>query len=166
MKDTILSLNKLGDAFDAVGNLSRNDREFKTASLLEIGELSDFEPIQKDLPPKTGSAERPILPVIFEKSQIVIPEINSNLLYAVNVAVLDIVWSGFEQNLVLKVTSKTIWIVTISTVRWTATRLHVSNLPWLRTQSTKKRRRMHSSSADFHIVGLLNNATILCPELL
>ena len=83
---------------------------------MEIGELRDFHPIEPDLPAEPPRAERRVLPVVVDETEVMLGRIKSDGLEGVEIEVDDSVWRGFEDDLILKIVLQAVWIGSISAV--------------------------------------------------
>ena len=59
---------------------------------------------------------------------------------------------------------ETVGIFAVASVGGTAGRFHISDFPGFRTQGPERRGGVHRTRAFFHIVGLLNDASLFPPE--
>ncbi|MPN55806.1 hypothetical protein SDC9_203490 [bioreactor metagenome] len=75
IKNTVHFLNKHGQTLNTIGNFRTNRFAINTAALLKIGELRNFHAIQPDFPAQSPSTQSRAFPVIFHKTDIVLPGI-------------------------------------------------------------------------------------------
>ena len=84
---------------------------------------------------------------------------------ALQIDVLDIGRRRFEDQLKLGVLVQAIGIFAVATVGGPTTRLNVGDTVWIRAENAEKGFWVHGTRADFNVVGLLENATLLYPEV-
>src|SRR4051794_9292242 len=65
-------LQKRCDAFQAIGKLRADGIEIEAAALLEVGELSNLQSVEHDLPPYAPRAAGGPLPVVFFELEVVL----------------------------------------------------------------------------------------------
>jgi hypothetical protein len=61
---------------------------------------------------------------------------------------------------------KTVRILAVPAVGWSAGRFYVSYIPWFRPENSKKGRGVESAGPLLNIIGLLDYATLPGPEAL
>jgi len=59
---------------------------------------------------------------------------------------------------------QSIWIITVAPVGWTTRGLDVSNFVWTRPEGPQEGFRRHGARANFSVIRLLQNASLLSPE--
>ena len=59
-----------------------------------------------------------------------------------------------------------VWVFSITAISRSATGLHISSVPILRSYRAQKRGGMERPRAYFHIKGLQDHAALVCPKLL
>jgi DNA repair protein RecO len=82
---------KNGNPFDPVGEFNTYRFTVKSSTLLEIGELSDLHAIQPDLPAQTPGTYVRGFPIILHKSNIMRPQIKTQMRKTVQVEIDDII---------------------------------------------------------------------------
>ena len=158
-------LEKRANALQSVCQLYRDRVEINPAALLEVGELRDFQPIQQDLPADAPRAKRRRLPVIFLKANIVLFQRNANGAEALQVKILHVGRGRLQDDLKLRVLIQPVGVLAVSPVGGPTAGLHVSHAIRSRTQHAQKCFRMHRAGANLHIIGLLQHAALLHPEV-
>jgi len=139
--------------------------EVDAAALLEVGELGDFEAVEKNLPTDSPGTERGRFPIVFLEADIVGAEINANGAEAAQVEVLDVRGRGLEDHLILKVFVEAIGIFAVAAVGRAAGRLYEGNSIGILAENTEESFGVHGAGADFGVVGLLENAALGVPEV-
>ena len=74
-----------GDALEPVGELDGDRVQGDSAGLLEVGELGDLQAVEPDLPPQAPCPEGRLLPVVFDKPDVVLFPIETEGFEAVEV---------------------------------------------------------------------------------
>src|SRR5262249_58192743 len=98
-------------------------------SLLEVGELGDFEAVEHHLPSDSPCAKRGRFPIVFLESDVMLPRIDAARLQAFQIELLDLVRRRLENHLKLMVLEKAIGILAESPVCRTARPLDVRHPP-------------------------------------
>ena len=160
------SCKNCGDAFEAVGQLGRDGVEVDAAALLEVGELGDFEAIEHDLPADAPCAEGRRLPVIFFELDVVLAQVDADGFERGEVKLLHVGRRRLEDDLVLHVLEEAVGVLAVAAVGGTARGLNVADAIGLGTEDAEKGFGRHGSGADFDIVGLLEDATMIGPKSL
>src|SRR6185369_13971772 len=150
-------------AFNAVGDLTGDRLAVEPAHLLKISELGDFHAIEPDFPAQPPGTEGWILPVVFHEANIMSLGIDTERAQRFQIQIHDIEWRRLEYDLELVVMLHAIRIVAIAAILGTTRWLHVCGAPGLWSDSSQERRRMRSSSANFHVVRLQNGAAAITP---
>src|SRR5690348_10994757 len=166
MEDIVDVLQKCGNSLDAVCQLARNRIQVHPAGLLKISELRDFETVEENLPANAPCAERRRFPIVFFEPDIVLLQVDSDEAQAVQINVLHVGWRRFKYHLKLSVFVQAVGILAISSIGGAPTGLNVSDAVWIRSEDAKKGLGVHRARADFHVVGLLEDATAARPILL
>src|ERR1700735_52101 len=78
LEDGVPVLQKSSDPLQAVGNFRGDRVQVKTATLLEVSELSDLLAIQHDLPTDSPGPQRWRFPVVFFKLEVVLMQIDAD----------------------------------------------------------------------------------------
>ncbi len=159
-------LEKCGNALEAVGQFSGDGIEVNAAALLEIRELRDFQAIEHDLPSNAPSAERGRLPVVFFELDVVLAQVDADGGQRRKIEVLHVGGRRLEDDLKLHVLEEAIGIFSVAAVSRTPRGLHVADAIGLGAKHAEKRFGRHGAGADFDVVGLLQHATVVCPEIL
>jgi hypothetical protein len=84
---------------------------------------------------------------------------------ALQINILDVDGRRFEDDLKLRVLVEAVGILAIAAVGGPTAGLHIANAVSVRPEDAEKRFRMHSARANFHIVRLLQDATLLHPKM-
>jgi hypothetical protein len=96
----------------------------------------------------------------------VLEGIDAKGLQTVEIDLLNVKRGGFHDDLILIVVLKPIGILSVSTIGGPAGGLNIGHPPGFWTQGPKKSGRMESSSPHFHVIGLLDDTPLICPESL
>src|SRR4029077_15112262 len=113
----------------------------------------------------TPGTERRRLPVVFLKADIMRAQVDADGGETPQVDVLDVGWRRFKNYLKLRVLVKAIGIFAVATVGGPTAGLHIRNAVGRGSEDAEKRFRVHGASTDFDIVRLLQDATLLHPEM-
>ena len=93
------------------------------------------------------------------------PKIDADGGEAIQIDLLDVGRRWFEDDLKLGVLVQAIGVLAIATVGGPTARLHVGDTIGSGAQDAEKGFGVHGSRADFDVVRLLENATLLHPEV-
>jgi len=85
-------------------------------------------------------------------------------LQAIEIDVLNVEGRGFDNNLILIIVLKPVGILSVSTIGRSTRRFDIGHFPRLRAQSPEKGGRMKGPGTYLHVIGLLNNTSLICPE--
>src|SRR5712672_2643504 len=88
--DALDTLKERADPLKTVGQLDRDGVQVNSATLLEVRELGDLQPVEQDLPTDPPGAQGRRLPVVFLKPNVVLFEVDSNRSETLQVNVLHI----------------------------------------------------------------------------
>ena len=152
------------DAFKPVGDLDRDGIKRDAAHLLEVGELRDLLPVEPDLPTQTPRGDGGLFPVVLHKTDVVLARVNAKRLERLEIQLLRISRVGLEDDLILRVLLKTIWILTVAPIIGTDRRLDVRDVPRFGSEHAQKGGGIHRPCADLGVVGLSDEASVRCPE--
>ena len=78
------------NAFETICEFHRYGFAFDTAAHLKIGKLGNFHAVQPYFPPQPGRSQSGRLPVILDKTDIMLEYINAERLEALQVKILDV----------------------------------------------------------------------------
>ncbi len=78
--EMVYALQRHGDAFQPVRDLNGYRVHHQPARLLEVSELRDLLPIQPHFPAQPPGAERRLLPIVFDKADVVLARIDADCL--------------------------------------------------------------------------------------
>src|SRR5258708_26809469 len=95
MVDAVDSLEIGANSIEAVGQLDRHRIEINAAALLEVGELRDFQAVQKHLPTDAPGTQRGRLPIVFLEAHIVIGKAQADGRQALQIQILHVGGSRF-----------------------------------------------------------------------
>src|SRR6266498_1799094 len=73
------------EPFESVSDLDGRRDQVEAATLLEVGELRDLQPVQPDLPAQPPGAKRRRLPVVFDEAHVVVAIADAERLEALQV---------------------------------------------------------------------------------
>ena len=141
------ALDVHGQALQAIGDLHGNGIDLKAAHLLEIGELRDLHAVEPDLPAKSPGAQRGALPVVLDKTDIVLVRIDANSRQRLKVELLRVLRRGLDQDLELIIVLHAVGILAVTAVGRAATGLGIAGAPVLRTKRAKQRGSMERARA-------------------
>src|SRR6267378_6785034 len=88
--DALDTLKERADPLKPVGQLDRDGVQVNSATLLEVRELGDLEPVEQNLPTDPPGAQGRRLPVVFLEPNVVLLEIDSDRTQTLQVNVLHI----------------------------------------------------------------------------
>ncbi len=161
--DGIHALHVHGQTLQAIGDFRGNRVALKTAHLLEIGELGDLHTVDPDFPTEAPRTKRRAFPVVLDETNVMLSHRDANGFEAAQVEVLDIVGRRLHQHLELIIVLHTIRIFAITAIGGTAARLYIACAPRIGAERAQRSGRMKRASAYFVVVGLHNNAAVVCP---
>src|SRR5215472_13572884 len=164
--DTVYVLQKRCDALQAVGQLGGDGVEIDATALLEVGKLGDLQAVEHHLPAHAPSRQRRRLPVVFFELDVMLAQVDADGSQRIEIELLNVIRGRLEDYLELHVLVKTIGVVAVTAVSWSARRLYVSDFVRLRPQHAQEGLWRHGAGADLRVVGLLEDASPLRPELL
>lgn len=76
--DRVDALSVHGDTLQAIGDLDGHGVDLDTAHLLEVRELRDLHAVEPDLPAKAPGAQRRALPVVLDKTDVMVVGVQAN----------------------------------------------------------------------------------------
>ena len=82
------------------------------------------------------------------------------------IEILQVWWRWFDDDLILIIVLKPIWVFTIAAILGAARGLHVSRGPMFWADRAQSGGRMKCASAHFHVIGLQNHTALLCPIIM
>src|SRR5207253_6802761 len=127
--------------------------------------LRDLKVVEKHLPVDVSGTERGGFPVVLFKANVMFLKIDSDGSEALQIDLLDVGRRWFEDDLKLGVLVQAIGVFAIATVGGPTARLHIRDAVGSGAQDAEKGFGVHGSRADFDVVRLLENATLLHPEM-
>jgi hypothetical protein len=84
---------------------------------------------------------------------------------AFQINVLDVKRRRFKDDLILVVVLKPIGVFPVTAIRRTTRRLHIGNLPGLRTKHPQKGGWVKGAGPNFDVIGLLEHAVPASPKI-
>jgi hypothetical protein len=85
---------------------------------------------------------------------------------AIEINLLNIKRRGFQNDLILIVMLQAIGIFSVPTIGRATRRFYISHSPWFRAKDPQEGGGMEGPCPDLHVIGLLNNTTLIRPESL
>src|SRR5580693_739975 len=158
-------LDELANPFEPVSQLHGNRVKVNPSALLEISELSNLQSIQQHLPANAPSPKCRRFPVVFLETNVVFLQSDSDRAEALKVKILHVGRRRFQDDLKLRVLVQAVGILTIPSVGGPTAGLRISNSIRRRSKHAQKCFRMHRAGSDLHIIGLLQNTSLLRPEV-
>ena len=110
-------------------------------------------------------AERRGFPIVFLEADVVLPQIDSDGSKTFEIKILNICRRGFEYHLKLRVLVKAVGIFAVAAICRPAAWLGIDDAIRIGPEHAQESFRVHRSGADFHIVGLLENAIAARPVM-
>ena len=138
----------------------------EAADLLEVGELGNFHAVAPHFPAETPGAERRAFPIVFDKTNVVQRRIDPDRLEAREIELLDIRRRRLHDDLKLVIVLQPVRVFAITAVFGAARRLHVGGRPRFWPEGAQRRCRVERAGADFHVVGLEDDAAFGAPKAL
>ena len=154
------------DAFEPVGDLNRDGVECHAAHLLEVGELRDLLPVEPDLPPETPGGDGGLFPVVLHKADVVLARVDAERLERLEIQFLRVARVGLEDYLKLGVLLEAVGVLAVTPVIGAHRRLDVRHVPRFGSEHAQEGGRVHRPCTDLGVVGLGNQASVRCPEVL
>jgi hypothetical protein len=87
-------------------------------------------------------------------------------LQAIEIDFLDVEGRGFDNHLILIIVLEPVGILSVSAIGRSPRGLNIGHSPRLRTQGPEKGGRMKGPGTYLHVIGLLDNTSLICPESL
>ena len=137
-----------------------------TAHLLEVRELRHLHAIEPDLPAQAPGAQRGVLPVVFDKADVVFLEVKTQGLKRPEVQLQDVGWRRFEHHLILVIVLEAVGVLAIASIFGTTAGLHIRGLPGLWAQGTQEGGGVTGTGPDFHVIGLQQRTALCVPVAL
>src|SRR5271166_2622658 len=159
-------LQERRDAFQPIGQLSRDGVEINSAALLEVSELRDLESVEHHLPADAPRAQRWRLPIIFLELEVMFAQVNANRGQRIEVQLLHILRRRLQDHLILHMLEQAVGVLAVTAVGRTPRRLYIADVVGLGTKHAQEGLRRHGSRTDLDIIGLLKDATVFRPESL
>ena len=164
--DALDALHIHRQALEPVGELAGDRRAFEARDLLEVGELRHFHAVAPAFPAEAPGAERRALPVVLDEADVVQLRIDADGVERLEIELLDVRRRRLQDHLELVIVLQPVRVLAVAAVLRPARGLHVGRVPRLRPERAQRRRRMERAGADFHVVGLQDDAALLRPEVL
>ena len=158
-----LALQVHGQTLQAVGDLARGGLAVDAGDLLEVGELGHFHAVEPDFPAQAPGAQRGVLPVVFDETDVVLLQIEPQGFERAQVQLQDVVGRGLEDHLELVVVLQAVGVLAIAAILGAAAGLHVGGLPGLWADGAQEGGGVRSAGADFHVIGLEQCAAVFGP---
>src|SRR5262249_28730910 len=125
--DTLDALQESAYAFEAVRQFHGDRIQVNAAALLEVGELCNFESVEKNLPADAPRTERWRFPVVLFKANVVLFQIQTDCSEALQINILDVGGRRLQDYLKLRMLVEAIGILPIATVGGPTARLYISD---------------------------------------
>ena len=110
-----------------IGQFHRDGEAIHRANLLKIGKLADLHPVQPDFPAQTPGTEGRRFPVILDKANIVLTQLDPDRFETLEIEVLDVIGAGLDDDLELVIVLQTVRVLPVSAVLGTPTGLRVGD---------------------------------------
>jgi len=160
------SLEIHGEPLGPVSQFHAGRIEVDAAYLLEVGELGALHPVDPHLPAQAPRPQRGRLPVVLDKADVVLGQVDAQVLQGRQVEFLDVVRTGLQDHLVLVVMAEPVRVFPIAPVGGADGRLHIGHPPGIGAQHPEKGRRVESPGSYLGMVRLPDDAALSCPILL
>ena len=154
------------DAFEPVGDLDRDGVERHAAHLLEVGELRDLLPVEPDLPTQAPRGDGGLFPVILHEADVVLARVDAEGFERLEVEFLRVSRVGLEDDLILGMQLEAVGVLAVTPVIGADRRLDVRHVPRLGSEHAQEGGRVHRPCAHLGVVGLCDQASVRCPEVL
>ena len=164
--DRVDALSVHGDTLQAIGDLDGHGVDLDTAHLLEVRELRDLHAVEPDLPAKAPGAQRRALPVVLDKTDVMVVGVQANGSKRPQVKLLSINRRGLNEHLELIVVLHAVRVLAVAAVGGTAAGLRIAGAPFGGTERAQRGRGMEGTGTDLGVIGLHNDAALLAPVLL
>ena len=164
--DRVDALGVHGDTLQAIGNLDGHGVDLDTAHLLEVRKLRDLHAVEPDLPAKAPGAQGRALPVVLDKTDVMVVGVQANGSKRPQVKLLSINRRGLNEHLELIVVLHAVRVLAVAAVGGTAAGLRIAGAPFGGTERAQRGRGMEGTGTDLGVIGLHNDAALLAPVLL
>ena len=164
--DGVDALGVHGDTLQTIGDLDRHRVDLDAAHLLEVRKLRDLHAVEPDLPAKTPGAERRALPVVLDKTNVMVVGVQTNGCQRTQVKLLGVDRRRLDEHLELIVVLHAVGILAVAAVGRTAARLRIAGAPLGGTERAQRGRGVEGTGTDLGVIGLHNDAALLAPVLL
>ena len=154
------------DAFQPIGELHRDWVERHAAHLLEVGELRDLLPVEPDLPTQTPGGDGGLFPVVFHEADVVLARVDAEGFERLEVEFLRVRWIWLKDDLILGVQLEAVGVLAVTPVIGADRRLDVRHVPRLGSEHAQEGGRVHRPCTDLGVVGLGDQTSVRCPEVL
>lgn len=154
------SIDHEAEAFGPIGYFDGDGIKFDSSHLLEEGELCDFGSVEPDFPSDSAGSHARRFPVVFDKSDVVFLDVESDGVEASEVAVYDVVRAWLHDDLVLIVALVSHGVTAVSSVCGSSAGLDIGTVPGVRAEAFDYGRGVHGAGTDFDVVWLQDDATL------
>ena len=164
--DGVDALSVHGDALQTIGNLDGHRVDLDAAHLLEVRKLRDLHAVEPDLPAKAPGAQGRALPVILDKTDVMVVGVQADSGKRPQVKLLGVDRRRLDEHLELIVVLHAVGVLAIAAVGRTAAGLSVAGAPLGGTERAQRGRGVEGTGTDLGVIGLHNDAALLAPVLL
>ena len=164
--DGVDTLGVHGDTLQAIGDLDGHRVDLDTAHLLEVRKLRDLHAVEPDLPAKAPGAQGRALPVILDKTDVMVVGVQANGGQRTQVELLGVDRRGLDEHLELIVVLHAVGVLAVAAVGGTAAGLRIAGAPLGGTERAQRGRGVEGTGTDLGVIGLHNDAALLAPVLL
>ena len=154
------------NALKAVGNFGADRLKFNAPHLLEIGKLRYFRAVPPHLPSESGGTERRRFPVVLNKADVVFARRDTEVIEALKIERQHVFRCGLQDYLILVIRAEPEGVFGVSAIGWPAHRFYVCDLPRFWPEASQKGCGVKSACADFNVIRLLDDASVIRPKFL
>ena len=166
VEDVVAVLQIHRQAFETVGDFTRDRLAFETAHLLEVGELRHFHAVHPDFPTETPGAERRVFPVVFDEADVVDRRVDAEGAQRAEVEVHDVRGRGLEHDLILMVLVQAVGIFAVAGILRTARGLNVRGAPRFGTERAQERGGVRRTGTHLQVNRLQERTALAIPIFL
>ena len=166
VEDVVAVLQIHRQAFETVGDFTRDRLAFETAHLLEVGELRHFHAVHPDFPTEAPGAERRIFPVVFNEADVVDRRIDAERAKRTEVEIHDVRGRGLEHDLILMVLMQAVGIFAVAGILRTARGLNVRGAPRFGTERAQERGGVRRTGTHLQVNRLQERTALAIPIFL
>ena len=164
--DGVDTLGVHGDTLQAIGDLDGHGIDLDAAHLLEVRKLRDLHAVEPDLPAKAPGAQGRALPVVLDKTDVMVVGVQTDSGKRPQVELLGVDRRGLDEHLELIVVLHAVGVLAVAAVGGTAAGLRIAGAPLGGTERAQRGRGMEGTGTDLGVIGLHNDAALLAPVLL